>query len=193
MAARTRAGVIAELIDREASPAHAEAVVALLESIGMRPPAMRRWLLHPDVAHPVTVWNEGFGMDFEWSTFGALAKHPDAALAEARRYVAASLPRRRIADVFNLTMAGVDALAGGDPARELTVARLAGELLAALNGKPARVQYAVRVTSDPRGRGPRIIDRIADGDEVDVLAELCAGALDLEGLERDGMYMSFRR
>ncbi|HWH96545.1 MAG TPA: hypothetical protein VNT03_21970 [Baekduia sp.] len=192
MAPRTRQDVVDELVaSRDADPVATEMVVGLLESAGMRPAAMRRWLMHPRLAHPVPAWFAEEDRWAEWSAMGALAVHPDEAVAETRRYVSATSDQRRIADAFVLPMAGVTELTGADPQRAETIARLAGELLDALNRKPVRLEYVARAVLN-RDKPERLLDQIADGHEDDLLTALRAGTLDLEDRERDGTYLSFR-
>lgn len=113
----------------------------------------------------------------------------DTLLAELRRFTAATPAERRIAILFSGSMDDTRRLTGGDPARTATIVAIADLLLKRLR-KPQHVDELVRTELSP-GSGDRIVDRVLDGDEPAVLAELQDGRIDVDALRRNAMILYY--
>lgn len=178
--------VVAELVEIGAPTSTAEAIVAALGRAGLTAHDARVWLTDPELAYAHDVpWTMGDQVIMLKAGSRSMIEQgkADVVLAAAEEYAAASVDERTIARLFGGSLDDARRLTGCSPDRAAVIAGIARAIRERVGAdqRVCEVGQTVLVGDE----GPRIVDRLLEGDEAAVRDELASGAIDPKRLLRE--------
>jgi hypothetical protein len=169
------------------TPDETEEIIRALETAGLNPPTMRRWLSHPDCSYSLDIGRTL--LDVPWLAGPVEAielGHSAAAVAAAKTFAAASPDERFISLTCTCNLASVRRLTQDDPERTAKVREIAQILLDKLR-KGQAVNEALQTTlSGNLVETTRLVDWMLDERLDRALEQLRDGTIDPVALRESG-------
>jgi hypothetical protein len=161
-------------------------VVTALRDAGLTAGQARKWLSNRGSGY--LIWMPGVAWR-QVATTVIAADHGEIVLAAAREYLRASPTERELARAIQCDIAAVRRLTQHDPERASTMVEIIRLLRAQLTDGQVYDALHTLPNFDPDTgeAGERMLDRMHDGHEHDVLTEVRDGTIDPQDLFRSGM------